>query len=536
MTAPVSFPLSEGAAYGITYGSLVLFAVVVGIALPSLVKTARASKEEGADQWYSARSTQGMASIGLSCFASSMGAWVLFAAPEVGAGPAAWWGVLGYALASTIPFGVYMVVGPIIRERFPDGFNLLDWVGDRFGRVTQVYVALCSAFYMWIYLVAELTSMGNLIRQFSGLDPLHALVPVSMVTMMYTMVGGLTASIWTDRVQGVMMVFFVLIAVVAAFADVDIKKEDWETVRSDWNDKGFETLITLILAIIGAELFNMSSWQRVYAAQDDKQMRRGFALGIALIFPTMLLFGVAGLLARAQDMQNPEPTLPYPAFAFFFLLGGQPGWVQILTYTLATCMVASSVDSLQTGLVSVGRSMGPTLAHYGRHYLGPYEPSAMAATMLGAGFLLLTNCLAIVLAAEATADVLLGLNILDLFLIADLLLLSITVPILAGLGQMATSAGALAGCFSGLLFIMGYGWVEFGTFTAGLEMMTLMAFGNIEPPEFGLTASRTTIIFFLLPIITGAVTYTVSWMERVLERIGGAAPAGKAGAAEEPVI
>mmetsp|Transcript_104517 Transcript_104517/g.335064 ORF Transcript_104517/g.335064 Transcript_104517/m.335064 type:complete len:115 (+) Transcript_104517:772-1116(+) len=91
-------------------------------------------------------------------------------------------------------------------------------------------------------------------------------------------------------------------------------------------------------------------------------------------------------------------------------------------------------------------------------------------------------------------------------------------PIFMGLVPMMTQHGAFAGCFSGMLMIMGFGWVEFGTFVAGLEMFTLMAFGNTKPLEYGLGASRTCIIFVLLPIVTGLVTYVKSWMERVAEK------------------
>lgn len=48
-------------------------------------------------------------------------------------------------------------------------------------------------------------------------------------------------------------------------------------------------------------------------------------------------------------------------------------------------------------------------------------------------------------------------------------------------------------------------------------MFTLMAFGNIKPDDYGLGASRTCIIFFVLPFITGCVTIAVSWCERILE-------------------
>merc|ERR1719213_760571 len=82
--------------------------------------------------------------------------------------------------------------------------------------------------------------------------------------------------------------------------------------------------------------------------------------------------------------------------------------------------------------------------------------------------------------------------------------MSIAMPIFMGLGNLATQNGAFAGCLSGVLMIMLFGWTEFGTFMAGLEMLTLMAFGNIEPPEVGLGASRTCLIFVTLPIVTGS--------------------------------
>lgn len=504
----MSTMISEGQAYGITYGALTLFAGVAMAAAFFVYKDVREKGAEGVDLnfWYSARGSQGFVSLGLSFFASSMGAWVIFAAPETGAN-FGWWGVFGYAAASTLPFGVMAILGPQVRKRFPDGFCLADWVRERFGRPTQLYVAVISVFYMWVYLVAELVSMGGLIRDFSGLDPLTAVVPVAMVTMLYTMAAGLPASIWTDRAQGVIMSLFIIIAVIACSTGLDIREEAWSNAAS-WGDKGFEAAVTLVLAIIGAELFNMSSWQRVYASQDDKQLRLGLCLGGSLIFPTMMLFGILGMLAEAQDQSRETPTLIIKALAFFDLLGSQGTFIKCIAFALAVCMVASSVDSLQTGLVSVVSQD-----------VAAKKLSPVVSTGVGQLFVLAANIPAIALAAEATKDPLMGFNIINLFLIADLLTLSIAVPIFMGLGSLATQNGTLAGCFSGLLTIFAFGWVEFGTFIAGLEMVTLMAFGNTAPMEVGLFASRTTVLFFVLPIVTGAVTFFVSAMERVLERL-----------------
>lgn len=496
------FMLDESVAVVITWSVLALCAGVAGVAVPFVFKKMK-QETDGQDFWYSARDTQNWLSLGLSFFASSMGAWVLFAAPEVGV-LSAWWGVIGYACASTLPFLLLCVLGPRIRDRFSEGFCVSDWVRDRYGRSMQLLVALVSLFYMWVYLVAELTSMGNLVRDFAGMDPLHTLLPVSIITMLYTMAGGLPASIWTDRLQGVVMVITILVAIIACMSNLHIGENAWKET-SEWSDKGFEAGTTLVFAILGAELFNMGTWQRVYAAKDARHLCKGLAFGAIMIFVTMMLFGIIGMLAAAQDRSRATSTMVIPALAFFDILRAQSDFIIALAFALGTCMVTSSVDSLQTGLLSV----------ISKDIIG-LQLSPMKLTLLGQFFVLTVNVPAIIFAHEATKDIELSINVINLFLIADLLTLGIAVPVFAGLGTMATQYGALAGCMSGFITIMGYGWFEFGTFKAGLEMFTLMAFGNIKPPEFGLTASRTCILFFVLPIITGFVTYAVSWGERVL--------------------
>jgi len=511
----MAFMLSEEAAYGITYGSLATFALAAAASAPFVYKLrgndAAANEDDGekakrADFFFSARDSQGWVSLGLSFFASSQGAWVLYAAPEVGA-LSGWWGVLGYATASCLPLLALMFLAPYVKAQHPNGFCLTDWVANRFGRPAQVLVALISIFYMWIYLAAELTSMGNLVNMFAGIDSLHALVPVSLVTMLYTMALGLPASIWTDRLQGVLMAVVVVIAITACFSGVEVTSENWDTV-SKWTDQGFEAFITLNLAILGADLFNMGEWQRVYAAKDDTQLRGGVIFGCCLIFPVMMLFGISGMLSEAHDIGLEEPVMgPLKFLAFFFLVMEQPQWIAVLTFGLSICMVASSVDSLQAGLVSVLSSEIKKLSK---------ERSMLVAQ----AFVIAANVPAIILASQATTDgdsPDLGVDIINLFLIADLLTLAIMVPIFSGLGKFTTQNGVLCGCGAGFLTILAFGWFEFGTFMAGLEMVTLMAFGNVQPDEVGLFASRTCILFFVLPFITGVVTYSVSWMERVVQ-------------------
>ena len=111
------------------------------------------------DYFLSARNSAGTWSVALSFFASGMGAWVLYGTTEMGATPAiSWLGVLGYSFASAFPAIVICFLGPKIREQSTDAFSTTDFGLQRYGRVMQLSTAAVSVFYMFIFIVAELTS------------------------------------------------------------------------------------------------------------------------------------------------------------------------------------------------------------------------------------------------------------------------------------------------------------------------------------------------------------------------------------------
>ena len=70
----------------------------------------------------------------------------------------------------------------------------------RFGRRLQLIVALGSVITMWVFLVAELTAIGSCLEALSPDFPsAGATVSVAVVTTLYTALGGLRASLLTDR-------------------------------------------------------------------------------------------------------------------------------------------------------------------------------------------------------------------------------------------------------------------------------------------------------------------------------------------------
>ena len=233
------------------------------------------------DYYLSARNSAGAWSIALSYFASGMGAWVVYGSTEMGATPAlSWLGVIGYSGASALPAAAICFLGPKIKERCTDkAFSTTDFGRERYGRVMQLSIAAISLFFMFIYMVAELTSISNVFMLLTNNNSqgfgIGVTVVIGIVTLSYTAYAGLPSSIVTDRFQGVLMALLVIIITIAlcAFGENEVTAEEFR-LASSWTVDGFMAMITLGLAILSAGLFNQSTWQRVWAAESVPAIRK----------------------------------------------------------------------------------------------------------------------------------------------------------------------------------------------------------------------------------------------------------------------
>lgn len=413
------------------------------------------------DFFLSARNSTGAFGIAMSFFASGMGAWVVYGTTEMGGTPQlSWLGVLGYSLASAFPGLFVMWLGPLIKEatRGEEAFSTTDFCRMRYGRVMQLACAAISVFYMWIYLVAEFTSISNVYALLVGKETFDwangvnlnvryttsIAVSIGVVTVFYTGVAGLPSSIVTDKFQGIIMASLVLllVIVVCAIPENRVSKEQFD-LASNWTADGFYAMVTLILAIISAELFNQATWQRVWAAKDTPSLRKGFAVGSFLVFLLMMFFGIMGMIGYAKESQAYDSGFKFAYLAFFNILEPMAqGW-HILVLIFVTALAASSVDSLQNGITSLLSSD-----------LLKISSNPELIKWMNRAVLVGVNIAAVVKSAERY-------DVLGLFLVADLVCATSVFPVFLGLlnpdkwGYLApTEWGAFMGCIGGIATVL----------------------------------------------------------------------------------
>lgn len=400
------------------------------------------------DDYLTARGSQGGAALGLSFVASGLGAWILFAPPELGAfvGPVA---VAGYAVGAALPFIVFALCGGAIRRLLPQGRSLGEFAQVRLGTPVRRWVAMISALYMLCFLTAELTAVGAIAGMLAGIPAWMAVIGVAASTLIYTTWGGLRASLLTDRWQAWLLLALLALIGLALLGDPagTAAAGTPKPLPSAPPGVALSVALTLVIAVTAANLFHQGYWQRVWSAQDLNALKSGAWLGGALTVAAIAVIGGLGMLAVVRGADLGQPPAP-----FFALLTQAPVWLKIATLVLAVALVASSVDTLQSGLAS----------------LVVTETASSTSSVNQAAALTRARWITVALMVPVVLVALQGVSVLRLFLIADLLCATAVVPVLMGAWRRMTAPAAIAGAVAGLVGAVLPGWMDGGSLAAGV--------------------------------------------------------------------
>ena len=225
--------------------------------------------------------------------------------------------MIGYALGSMSPLVAMLVLGRRMRELMPHGHSLTEYLIARYGRPLYGLTLAIMVFYVFIELTAEITAISMLMTLLAPVPMGLTAVIVMGTVLLYTAVGGLQASIFTDKVQ-IIIIVPLLLALVAVGWHITggpgpVSERFMQKAPNllDLGDPaGLKAGATFFVAILLTGIFHQGSWQRVYAARSVADMQRGFLLGGLLVVPFIFLMGMFGLAWVALEPGG-GPSLPW---------------------------------------------------------------------------------------------------------------------------------------------------------------------------------------------------------------------------------
>jgi len=382
----------------------------------------------------------GSLSLTTSLVASALGAWILF-----GPASAATWGgigsVIGYALGTAFPMIAFIFLGTKIRKVFPRGNTLTEFIYQKFGKKLFKLILILTVFYMFIFLCAEVTAVSMLINYISGTPLWLTATLIVITTLIYTLYGGLRASIFTDNIQFFIVLILLFILVYYLFS-INLNHISFELVKN--NSAGllsskyipnYTAGLTFFIAVAATNLFHQGNWQRVFAAKNDEVLKKSLMLSFVIIIPIVFFMGISGIIAISIDPKvNPD-------LAFFsILLKDRAEFLSIAIVILAVSLTVSTVDTLVNAISSIVVVDGKKI----------YRKSLKSNFLtLSKFFIIILSIISLIIASK-------GYSILYLFLLADLLCCAAVFTVFYGFYQKSFSeknsiVSILSGLFLGLL-------------------------------------------------------------------------------------
>ena len=378
--------------------------VIAVCAIFTLAGLVYSSKYKGLNNYLTANRSVGFYSLTTSMIASALGAWILF-----GPASAATWGgigaVIGYALGAAFPMIFLIFLGKKIRNEFPKGSTLIEFLRKRFRKSLFKLILLMSVFYMFIFLCAEVTAVAMLINYISGIALWITALIILITTLTYTLYGGLRTSIFTDTIQSVIIILLLLISAIYLITNIgdkftfDFVNKTSPHLLSGRHIPNYTAGLTFFIAVAATNLFHQGNWQRVYAAKNNDVLKKSLIVAFIIIIPIVFFMGFSGLVAVSA---NPK-VIPDLGF-FSLLLSEQTEFLSLIIVILGLSLTISTLDTLVNAISSLIVVDGKATLNLDKktNYLN-----------LSKYFIVALSIVAFVIASK-------GFSVLYLFLLADL--------------------------------------------------------------------------------------------------------------------
>ena len=137
----------------------------------------------------------------------------------------------------------------------------------------------------------------------------YAILAMGAIVVVYTVLGGLKAVIYTDTVQWViLMVGLIFVGIPVSYSAVggiDVIRQHLPYQFFSLGNVTWKQLLNWALSIIPIWFIGMTLYQRMYASRDERSAKRAWFIAGVFEYPIMAFIGVVlGMLARVAFETN----------------------------------------------------------------------------------------------------------------------------------------------------------------------------------------------------------------------------------------
>ncbi len=339
---------------------LLNWAILVTYVLGNLVLGFFLSKRvETAEDYYLGRRTTPWWAIGISVIATYIGALTFLGGP-------AWSYVDGFSVIFihiNYPIAIFIVITLFLPFFYNSGCaSIFDYLERRFGLTSRTVMSFVFLFGNFAYSGIMLYTTALVLEYITGIDVIVAIMIVAVVAVTYTMLGGISAVIWTDVIQTGILFLGAIITLVLLIGELpNGLAGTLQALKETGKTNPFEYSMdpakvgTIWTGIVAMSIYHVTVYgvnqmmvQRTLTAKSIGDAKKAYILMAYVAFFIFFLFFGLGLLFYGYYDGKPFDNENLIVLEFVSVIGF-PGLMGIVT----AAIVAASMSSLDSSLNSM---------------------------------------------------------------------------------------------------------------------------------------------------------------------------------------
>lgn len=224
-------------------------------------------------------------------------------------------GFFKFALPSAI-FSLLLILcfaGPLRRQRL---YTIADLFSERFGGSTGLLPSILSAIIYSVPTTAlQLVGMSTVFQLAFHVGPVTGVTLAFVLTLGFTILGGLPATIITDAIQAVLLIAGIVILFIASVFYAggfhQIFAHTPARFLSPAGPKGIGDVLLFAISVGPFYLIWQSTWQRIFASRTERIARGAGAAGVIIVLFVSILPYAIGVIAKSYVPADMKPDLVF---------------------------------------------------------------------------------------------------------------------------------------------------------------------------------------------------------------------------------
>jgi solute:Na+ symporter, SSS family len=227
-------------------------------------------------------------------------------------------------------------------------FSIGDYAALRYGKAARIPTFIGNMAALGALTGLQFVALATVLNLIFGLDMTVGIIISWLFITLKTYLGGLTAVIWTDAVQGIVQTLGIILLLFFTFSLTGGWDNVVRNVTAVQSDEflspvniGVAEILIPFLTIGASTLVRQDTWQRVWAAKDINTTVKSTWLACAAIFVTGVAIILIGIFATSLGIMTDQPNLIY----YELILGEIPFWFGALMFIVLIATILSCADS-----------------------------------------------------------------------------------------------------------------------------------------------------------------------------------------------